>query len=151
MSLFNTLNTLAKSLGDVTSDALEGNNVGSKLSKERAERADILAEIGGFYYEQYQEGAQFDGVILDFMKRADVHTANIQNLESQLSGLNNRNQRQGVKCNSCGSINSEGNKFCRECGGNLILEPAPMKNCPSCGVVVANESAFCGECGTKIE
>lgn len=142
MSLFNTLNTLAKSIGDVTSDAIEGNNINSKLNKEKAEIADIMAEIGEIYYEEYKNGAQIEGVILDLMKRVDTHAENIKRLE---------HQRQGPKCNSCGSDNSEGDKFCRACGGSLIPEPVQMKTCPSCDASVAMESVFCGECGTKVD
>lgn len=151
MSLFNKLNTLAKSIGDATSDAIESNSINSRLSQEKAEVTDILAEIGKIYYGDYKAGVQFNDEILDLMKRVDAHVENVKNLENQRKGINERNQNQGVKCNSCGCNNSDENKFCRECGGSLIPEPVQMKTCLSCGSSVINESVFCGECGTKVE
>ncbi len=151
MSLFNTLNTIAKSIGDVTNDAIEGNNINTKLNKEKAEIANILAEVGEIYYEEYKNGAQVNDVVMDLMKKVDAHAEIIKNLENQRKGLNERNQNRGVKCNSCGCENGEGNKFCKECGSSLIPEPVQMKTCPSCGANMENESVFCGDCGTKIE
>lgn len=47
-------------------------------------------------------------------------------------------------CPSCGAENGPGQKFCGECGTNML---APK--CPSCGAQGERGQKFCGECGTK--
>src|SRR5262245_22131914 len=49
-----------------------------------------------------------------------------------------------MRCAACGSDNSEGTKFCEECGTELV------RACPSCGREVRPTAKFCGECGTPL-
>lgn len=151
MSFFNTLNTLAKNFGDVTSDALEGNNVSSRLRKEREEISDVFRVIGEWAYEDYKNGKQFDSDVMDLMKRLDGHVETVKNLENQLGVASRPRQDHGAICSSCGTVNSEGNKFCKQCGNKLISEPIQSKMCSNCGASMTDESAFCGECGTRVE
>src|SRR5262245_16011380 len=49
-----------------------------------------------------------------------------------------------MRCQSCGSDNPEGVKFCIECA-------APFKNrCPNCGYENLTRAKFCGECGSPL-
>jgi class 3 adenylate cyclase/tetratricopeptide (TPR) repeat protein len=47
-------------------------------------------------------------------------------------------------CQSCGTENREGRKFCAECGAVLA------NACPSCGAANEPGEKFCGECGTTL-
>ena len=47
-------------------------------------------------------------------------------------------------CSSCQTENSEGSKFCRECGSALALR------CPSCGSGYESGQKFCQECGSAL-
>src|SRR5215813_1258458 len=47
-------------------------------------------------------------------------------------------------CASCGFDNTQGLKFCEECGTQLL------RVCPSCGQQVRPTAKFCGECGTTL-
>ncbi|MCB2223729.1 MAG: AAA family ATPase, partial [Actinobacteria bacterium] len=49
-----------------------------------------------------------------------------------------------MRCQSCGSDNREGRRFCRECGTALSLA------CPSCGAGNEPDDRFCGECGSPL-
>jgi len=49
-----------------------------------------------------------------------------------------------VTCASCGTVNEDGRKFCKECGGPLSL------SCPSCGAPNTPDSKFCGECASPL-
>src|SRR5574344_197616 len=53
-----------------------------------------------------------------------------------------------MKCPNCGSENSEGAKFCEQCGTKL---PPPQRKCPSCGTVINGTPKFCPECGCKLD
>jgi len=48
-----------------------------------------------------------------------------------------------MKCSKCDAQNSEGRKFCAECGSNLGWK------CPKCGFGNEAGERFCGECGLK--
>jgi class 3 adenylate cyclase/predicted ATPase len=49
-----------------------------------------------------------------------------------------------MRCPSCGFENSEGAKFCIECGGAL------KNSCPSCRFDNLPQAKFCAECGTQL-
>jgi class 3 adenylate cyclase/predicted ATPase len=49
-----------------------------------------------------------------------------------------------IECAVCGTENSAGKKFCRNCG------TAIARVCPSCSSPVEPDAAFCGECGTRL-
>jgi class 3 adenylate cyclase len=49
-----------------------------------------------------------------------------------------------MRCNSCGSDNPEGKRFCADCGAKL---PAP---CPKCGAENPEGKKFCGDCGSPL-
>jgi len=55
-----------------------------------------------------------------------------------------------MKCEKCNAQNNEENKFCIECGAELIFKKSPdIKFCPSCGFENKNEAAFCSNCGNS--
>ncbi|MGQ0466999.1 MAG: adenylate/guanylate cyclase domain-containing protein [Sporichthyaceae bacterium] len=47
-------------------------------------------------------------------------------------------------CQSCGTANRDGRKFCAECGAALAVA------CPSCACVNEPGERFCGECGASL-
>src|SRR5215475_6747072 len=49
-----------------------------------------------------------------------------------------------MRCPSCGFDNTQGLKFCEECGTQLL------RACPSCGQQVRPTAKFCGDCGTPL-
>ena len=49
-----------------------------------------------------------------------------------------------MKCPKCQTENPETNKFCRECGINLL------NVCPHCGTEVLPQDKFCGHCGQAL-
>jgi uncharacterized membrane protein YvbJ len=55
-----------------------------------------------------------------------------------------------MKCQKCNAENNEENKFCIECGAELIFEKShDTKFCPSCGFRNKKEAAFCSNCGNS--
>ncbi len=53
-----------------------------------------------------------------------------------------------IICPSCGAQNSQGQKFCGNCGTNM--QASRTIKCPNCGADVPKNNKFCGQCGTAI-
>lgn len=51
------------------------------------------------------------------------------------------------KCSGCGRGGDDGQKFCPQCGGKMIV---PLTNCPKCKKQIDNNEKFCTECGEKL-
>jgi len=56
------------------------------------------------------------------------------------------NLASGNTCPHCGTMNSQGQKFCGTCGEPMVVGA----QCPSCGKMNPIGQAFCGDCGTKL-
>ena len=56
--------------------------------------------------------------------------------------------RKKFTCPNCGYENSEGMKFCNECGAKLGVQKT---FCTSCGAELQGGARFCGECGARQE
>lgn len=52
------------------------------------------------------------------------------------------------RCEKCGRGGDEGQKFCPQCGGQMII---PVLNCPKCNKSLGEGEKFCTNCGIKIE
>lgn len=50
-----------------------------------------------------------------------------------------------MKCPKCQTENPQKNRFCRECGAELLL------GCLQCGAEVLAHDRFCGKCGNKLD
>lgn len=55
------------------------------------------------------------------------------------------------KCPKCATIISENDKFCTECGSQIVVnqEDAGIK-CPECSAILTGDQKFCTECGSEI-
>jgi hypothetical protein len=136
---------LAKS-GLVPKDTPEGKllNAQSKLSNLQQQESDLLIEIGRQAYEQNP---------LDWPQLPNLELIR-QNIAEAQAVLNQAKQEQEHayteeqkdECPHCGYRNSEGVKFCEECGNAL---EQLIINCTSCGAKLKHGSRFCGECGAK--
>lgn len=52
------------------------------------------------------------------------------------------------KCSKCNRGGDDGQKFCPQCGGKMVI---PLTNCPSCQKEINDEDKFCQECGLKLK
>jgi len=52
------------------------------------------------------------------------------------------------KCEKCGRGGDDGQKFCPQCGGKMVV---PLTNCPSCKKRIDETEKFCTDCGTKLK
>lgn len=52
------------------------------------------------------------------------------------------------KCEKCGRGGDNGQKFCPQCGGKMVV---PLTNCPSCKKPIGDTDKFCMDCGQKLK
>ena len=52
------------------------------------------------------------------------------------------------KCIKCSRQGAEEEKFCKECGGKMVV---PITNCPSCKKSINELEKFCTNCGYKLK
>jgi len=48
-----------------------------------------------------------------------------------------------MRCPACGGENSDGKRFCGDCGESLALV------CAACGALLESGRRFCRDCGTE--
>jgi rRNA maturation endonuclease Nob1 len=51
------------------------------------------------------------------------------------------------KCIGCGRGGDEGQKFCPQCGGKMVV---PLTHCPGCKTRIADNEKFCTNCGHNL-
>lgn len=51
------------------------------------------------------------------------------------------------KCAGCGRGGDDGQKFCPQCGGKMVV---PLTNCPGCSQPINDNEKFCTNCGVKL-
>ena len=164
MSFFNKFNDLVKNISDQTSEAFENSKLHSKVNSEKNLASEELRKIGQFYYDKFAESGDAEEELMEIFLAAKAHLDAAAEAQAEIDRIKAENEAaaeaakaaaapQGITC-SCGAINPEGTKFCRECGTKLEppAPPAPEGNiCPSCGNVNPEGTKFCCECGTKLE
>ena len=52
------------------------------------------------------------------------------------------------KCEKCGRGGDDGQKFCPQCGGKMVI---PLTNCPQCKKPIGDSDKFCMDCGQKLK
>ncbi|HAY21198.1 MAG TPA: hypothetical protein DCY27_03340 [Desulfobacterales bacterium] len=55
------------------------------------------------------------------------------------------------ECPGCQTPYEEGQHYCKQCGRDLSIEPAPTPRCPRCGAEVTAEQNFCHECDAPLK
>lgn len=161
MALFDKLNDLAKSIGELTSDTIESAKLNSKINSEKALIAEALGKIGKIYYEKHAAGEPVAPETEELMASVDRYNAVIKELEEQLKMLKVTEASAGnvpsapaedAVCQVCGTKNAPNTKFCGNCGSKIeVCEPPQSKPCPSCGASVPSGVKFCNDCGAKME
>lgn len=66
--------------------------------------------------------------------------------QDMTGGVQLRSAAAPATCPTCSATVPPGQKFCGECGANVLAKPV----CPSCGAESKPGQKFCGECGGKL-
>ncbi len=168
MAFFDKLNDFAKNIGDKTSDAIETTKLNSRISSERSAAGEDLKKIGEHYYNLFTAGGEVAPEVVEFCQSAKAHYDAANEAQAEIERIKMENEAEkvaaaapivptaqvsGNACPSCGTVNSEGTKFCQDCGTKLEAPtPVPAENaCPNCGAVNDTGVKFCRECGGRLE
>lgn len=121
----------------------------SDLSDLQNQETELYAEIGK------QSLLKNSGQFPELENRLKLVQANLADVHSRLEAAQSEKSKKEQEdlraeeqctCPECGYRNSEGVKFCQECGAKL-----GVSHCRRCGAVLAPGTRFCGECGTRQE
>ena len=151
MAFLGKLGEIAKNVGEMTNDALENSRKGSQISVENRKIREAKEQIGDYYWEKYKNGEAFgepvDGLCAQIQASAEV--ISVLQAEMEAAQRPDEQEASGVRCCSCGHLNSSEVKFCAECGKKLEV-PAD-KFCINCGAKNFTGTKFCAECGMRME
>ncbi len=180
MAFFDKLNRMAKTIGDLTNEALESGKealettrANSRMHSDRVAAEEQFKIIGEFYYNVYLRGGKVAEAVIEACETAKVHMDAVAAAEEEerrrkeedrmrkeaerlrreaaLAEQAEAENPTGPVCDFCGARNRKGMKFCSECGTQLVEDAPSERSCPECGAPVAEGKRFCGECGCKID
>lgn len=122
---------------------------GSEVSDLQKQEAELYAQIGR---QTLAEGCvqypELENKLRLVQENLSAAQAKLQSVQSEKEAKEAAQRAEDEKsiCPSCGNVNPDGVKFCRECGAKLgaVL-------CSRCGAPLPPSTRFCGECGKKQE
>jgi len=127
--------------------------VAGEMTVLEQQRLSVLAEIGEKALTELSDKPEY----ADLAAKAEELVGKIGELKTQEEALlaekeqAEKEERERVlklTCFACKTVNSEGARFCEECGGKLG-EP-PREYCTACGTLNQPNMKFCGECGARL-
>jgi len=139
---------LAKS-GLLPKDTPEGKIMAAQadLTDFQKKESELLLEIGKKAYEQDPQAWPQDSklkLIRENIRATQEALDSAKQEQKQANAVKAAEDAKG-RCPACGHKNTDGVKFCQECGSPL---GAPAKTfCGQCGAQLAPGTRFCGECG----
>ncbi len=146
MSLFDSLNTFAKNVGDKANEALEVNRLNGKINTEKTQIQQELKKIGEYYYKSHTEGQEYDPDVTEILISIDKHYATIRETEEQIKLCKGQNQ---IPTPSDAAPSTQGIPQRKE--QEMATTLPSEKRCPSSRKNIDDNLKFCGNCGTKIE
>jgi hypothetical protein len=125
-------------------------NVQSEINDLQNQEIEIYAEIGKLVINR---GTGQFPELEQRLKLVQTNLANTQAKYNQIKAEIEQKEKEKLRaeeqctCANCGFRNSDGVKFCQECGSKL----STSTQCPKCGAKLVLGVRFCGECGTRLE
>ena len=126
-------------------------NAQTQVNDLKEQEAAVYTEIGKLAYSQNPAAfpAQDNKLKLIQANLAEAEAAlNSQNQASQAAEQEAKAATAALTCPGCGYQNSDGVKFCQECGAKLGASKAV---CPGCGQENPPGTRFCGGCGQRLD
>lgn len=111
-------------------------------------KAQALLKLGIMTYDKIRKGEIIDeefNLLSDEIKNLDIE---IYTKHMQLKSFENKSNKTVCKC---GYVAFKNEKFCPQCGKNLIEEEKSYIICKHCNQETEKDSNFCACCGSKIK
>ena len=147
--LGNVLGSIAKSV--IPQDTPEGKllTAQSELSDLKKQESDIFLEIGRQAYDRDPSAWPQDAKMKLIQQNIAIAQARLEEAQATQEEAETAKAAEDAKgrCPNCGHKNTEGVKFCQECGSPLAA--VGPRHCTSCGAEIAPGTRFCGECGAN--
>ena len=105
---------LTKEAVDKTKKAIDKTKYNYTISGIESRCKDHLAELGKKLYEEYQNGAEFEGDILETCQKIDELKREINEIKEKIADIND-----GTICSDCGAIIDTDASFCKKCGNKI--------------------------------
>lgn len=117
MAFMDKLGSIAKNIGEKTSDALETTKFSAKIALEKNAVKDDLEKIGEFYYNRFANGEEVAAEVLDYCREAKKHYDAIAEFEDEIERIKEEDDQPKKKfCPICGIELEPGTKYCPACG-----------------------------------
>ena len=105
---------LTKEAVDKTKKVIDKTKYNYTISSIESRCKDYLAELGKKLYEEYQNGAEFEGDILENCQKIDELKKEIDEIKGKIADIN-----AGAICQNCGEIIDIDASFCKKCGNKI--------------------------------
>jgi RNA polymerase subunit RPABC4/transcription elongation factor Spt4 len=157
--LMKGLKPLMNATGMQADDEMKSVMLQGEVSELEGQKRDVFAGIGEAAYKMAKEDNWDRGVILASATQVEAIDAQLKVKKEELDKAKQADEEKkrleaeklAVRtCPDCGELNSEGTKFCQNCGAKLGMQKPSQNICSKCGAVNDPESKFCGECGANI-
>lgn len=111
-------------------------------------KAQVLLKLGIMTFDKIRKGEIIDmdfDILCDEIKNLDIE---IYTNYMQLRNFENESKKTTCQC---GYVAFKNEKFCPQCGKNLIEEEKLYITCQNCNKETEKDSNFCACCGSKIK
>ena len=121
MAFMDKLGSLAKNIGEKTSDAFETTKYSAKIALEKNAVKDELEKIGEYYYTLYANGGEVAPEVLSLCAEAKKHYDTIAEYEEEIERIKTDDDEkpEDLTCPICGITLEPGTKFCPACGQKI--------------------------------
>ena len=145
MALFDSLNKMAKNLGEMAGDAMENGKLNMKIMEEKGKLNEAYMLLGETMYQQAKSGEDKSKEINDLLIRIDDHHQAIEAAKQQVEVNKAETNQQAAPAPAP--------------AWDAQTQPAPAaeapaacaaKFCPGCGTKLDDGAKFCANCGTAL-
>lgn len=105
---------LTKEAVDKTKKVIGKTKYNYTISELEGRIKDNLSVLGSKLYEEYQNGVEFDGDILEVFEKIDELQKEIDEIKEKIA-----NMHDGAICSKCGEIAEKDALFCKKCGNKI--------------------------------
>ncbi|MBR3705968.1 MAG: zinc ribbon domain-containing protein [Firmicutes bacterium] len=146
MALFDSLNKMAKNLGEMAGDAMENGKLNMKIMEEKGKLNEAYMLLGETMYQQAKSGEDKSKEINDLLIRIDDHHQAIEAAKQQVEVNKAENNQQAAPVQAAPAWDAQ----TQSAPATEALEAGAAKFCPGCGTKLDDGAKFYANCGTAL-